>query len=50
MNPTLTTEPEIVNKSPEDAGWLFIITDYNEEELYTLMDKETYNKFLETEE
>ena len=42
VNEALNETPELVNKSPEDAGWLFKIQIANMEELNALMDKEAY--------
>jgi glycine cleavage system H protein len=44
VNEVLNSTSELVNKSPEEAGWLFKIEIANMEEIKDLMDKEAYLK------
>jgi len=45
-NGTLADEPELVNESPYDKGWLVRITPANPAELDELMDADAYRLFL----
>jgi len=46
INGDLADEPEKVNGSPYEDGWLFRITPQNEDELEGLMDTVAYEEFL----
>lgn len=46
VNQELTTKPELVNQSPEEAGWLFTIELSNPAEVDVLMDAEAYQAML----
>lgn len=46
VNETLSDEPEVLNDSPYDNGWLFRIK-VSAEELEDLMDAETYQAEIE---
>uniref|UniRef100_A0A0N5BVS5 Glycine cleavage system H protein n=1 Tax=Strongyloides papillosus TaxID=174720 RepID=A0A0N5BVS5_STREA len=49
VNETATDEPNIINKSPYEKGWLFKIILSNPEELKELMNEEAYEKFKQEE-
>lgn len=48
VNEALDTAPEIVNESPEDAGWMAWVEIADEAELKNLMTQEQYNDYLKT--
>ncbi len=48
-NPALADEPEIINSSPYDDGWLFKIKPSDEDDIGQLMDSSTYEAELEDE-
>jgi len=48
-NSALADEPEIINTSPYDDGWLFKIKPSDEDDLGQLMDSSTYEAELEDE-
>ncbi|KAF8314975.1 hypothetical protein DL93DRAFT_2079616 [Clavulina sp. PMI_390] len=48
VNTTLGTEPSLLNKSPEDKGWLCKIKATNPAELEPLMNEESYKAFCES--
>lgn len=48
VNEALETAPEIVNESPEDAGWMAWVEIADEAELKNLMTQEQYNDYLKT--
>lgn len=51
VNSTLSGEPSIINKSPEQDGWMVKIQLSNAgAELSGLMDAESYKKFCEEQE
>ena len=47
VNDALADAPELVNTAAETEGWLFRITVTDQLELGTLMDKETYDTYVE---
>jgi glycine cleavage system H protein len=47
VNEELLDNPELINESPYDKGWIVKIEMKNEEELYGLMDPEDYRKYIE---
>jgi glycine cleavage system H protein len=47
INEALLDEPEIINSSPYDNGWLFKIQPSDEEEVEDLMDAEAYQAEIE---
>ncbi len=47
VNEELLDNPELINDSPYDRGWIVKIEMKNEEELYNLMDPEDYRKYIE---
>lgn len=50
VNNELTTRPELVNSDPYGAGWLFRVQPNDERELDELMDAESYEEHVESEE
>ncbi|EKE03727.1 MAG: hypothetical protein ACD_20C00157G0004 [uncultured bacterium] len=50
INERLTTEPELINDKPFEAGWLIKITGYSQEDLNTAMSYDEYKEYLEEEE
>jgi len=48
-NEKLTDEPEIVNSSPYDDGWIFKIKPSDEDDIGQLMDSATYEAEIEDE-
>ncbi len=42
VNETLDATPELVNEDPYDEGWIFKLTDFDEEEVEGLMDAAEY--------
>lgn len=48
-NQALVDEPEIINSSPYDDGWIFKIAPADEEDIEQLMDAATYEAELEDE-
>jgi glycine cleavage system H protein len=49
INTTLNGEPEIVNSSPYENGWIVQIEMKNKEELKDLLSAADYKKFVEEE-
>ena len=47
INEELEDEPEKVNNSPYEQGWIIKIKDYDQSQLNELLDAEAYSKFLE---
>jgi glycine cleavage system H protein len=47
VNRKLEAEPELINKSPHEQGWLAIIEMSDSKELERLMTAEEYERFLE---
>ena len=47
VNPKLEEQPELLNESPHDRGWLAIIEMSDPEELEKLMSAADYEKLLE---
>jgi len=48
-NPALTDEPEIINNSAYDDGWIFKIQPTDEDDIEQLMDASTYESECEDE-
>ena len=46
VNEALADEPELINESPEDKGWLCKITNIDESELADMMNETSYRKYL----
>ncbi len=49
INSELNNNPQLINESPYDKGWLFKIKIANREEISQLMDKDIYKEFVEKE-
>ena len=49
VNENLSDNPEVVNKSPYDDGWMYAIEPDNPADINNLMTAESYRKFLEEE-
>jgi glycine cleavage system H protein len=47
VNELLNDEPEIINSSPYDDGWIFKVQPSAEQELDELMDADTYQSEIE---
>jgi len=48
-NPALTDEPEVINNSAYDDGWIFKIQPADEDDIEQLMDASTYESECEDE-
>ena len=48
VNSKLTDSPEIINKSPQEDGWIAKIKMSNPQELEKLMDQDSYDKYIQT--
>ena len=48
VNSTLEAEPEKINASPYEEGWIFKLKNFDAAEIDALMDSAAYEKFLET--
>jgi len=48
-NEALTDEPEVINRSPYDDGWIFKIKPTDEDDIGQLMDAATYEAEIEDE-
>lgn len=48
INDVLEDEPELVNQSPQDEGWLFKVKLYEPNEFTTMLDKDAYTKLIES--
>lgn len=46
INEILEDEPEIVNESPEEKGWICKLSDFDETEMDSLMTAEEYDAFV----
>lgn len=46
VNPRVESEPEIVNQSPEDEGWLVRLEIADVDEVKSLMSREQYEEYL----
>ncbi len=46
VNALLKENPELINQSPEEKGWIYTISSSNPEELDSLMDKKQYEAML----
>lgn len=47
VNENLEDNPEIINESPYEEGWVLLLSDYNEEDLTSLMSARTYRESVE---
>jgi glycine cleavage system H protein len=50
VNDEIVASPEIVNEDPYEAGWLFKLGEFSEEELDSLLTAEQYDALTEAEE
>jgi len=48
INADLESEPELVNSSPYDRGWMIKIAVSNESELSNLLSADSYKEFVES--
>lgn len=48
INRTLDDDPGLINRSPEDHGWICKLENIDLVELEDLMDEEAYKKYLKT--
>lgn len=48
VNEELEDDPEIINESPTDKGWLFTLSDVDSDDLNSLMSEDEYNEFLKS--
>ena len=48
VNSVLEAEPEKINASPYEEGWIFKVKNFDTAEVGALMDSAAYEKFLET--
>ena len=48
VNESLADEPELINESPEDKGWLCRLSNFDSSELDDLMTESAYRKYLQT--
>ena len=48
VNRTLDDDPDLINRSPEDHGWLCKLENIDLVELEDLMDGKAYQKYLKT--
>lgn len=46
-NGVLATDPQVINQDPLGKGWLFKLSGVAKDDLAALMDKASYDKFLE---
>ncbi|MBI4981988.1 MAG: glycine cleavage system protein GcvH [Candidatus Omnitrophica bacterium] len=47
VNGALSSHPELVNQSPYEKGYFFVVSLENEAEKQNLMDAETYQRYVE---
>ena len=48
VNESLADDPEIINESPEDKGWICKLVNIDSSELDDMMDEEAYQKYIST--
>ena len=48
VNESLADEPELINESPEEKGWICRMRDFDDSELDDLMTESAYRKYLQT--
>ena len=48
VNDALAGEPELINESPEDRGWICKLTNFDSSELDDMMNEDDYLKYVET--
>lgn len=49
INTELENNPEIINRSPYESGWIFKLRDFDKTQLDSLIDHTAYADFLENE-
>lgn len=47
INNELEDSPELINSSPYEAGWIFVLRPEDEAEIDSLMDADGYRSFIE---
>lgn len=48
VNDALAGEPELINESPEERGWICKLTNFDSSELDDMMNEDDYLKYVET--
>jgi len=48
VNQAVVDNPELINQSPQDEGWLVKLRPHDKEEWYELMDHDAYKNYLES--
>ena len=48
VNESLADDPEIINESPEDKGWICKLVNIDSSELDDMMNEEAYQKYIST--
>ena len=48
VNDSLAGEPELINESPEDKGWICKLTNFDSSKLDDMMNEDAYLKYIET--
>jgi glycine cleavage system H protein len=48
VNDSLAGEPELINESPEDKGWICKLTNFDSSELDDMMNEDAYLKYVES--
>ncbi len=48
VNEELSENPALINRSPEEKGWVCVIKDFDDSELDDMMLSDAYPKYLKT--
>ena len=48
INEALADDPELINESPEDKGWICKLINIDSSELDDMMDEEAYQRYIAT--
>ena len=48
VNEALADDPELINESPEDKGWICKLVNIDSTELDDMMDEEAYQRYIAT--
>ena len=48
VNEALADDPELLNESPEDKGWICRLVDFDSSEVDDMMDEDDYFKYVES--
>ena len=48
VNEALADEPELINESPEEKGWICRLTNFDNSELDDMMNETAYRKYIHT--